>query len=214
MKISIILNVVFAAVLAVLLLKPGIITEGRGSDKEVTTMELKENNEIISVIHSRKSVRHFTGAAVTQEQLDTLIRAGMAAPTARDLRPWAFIGITDRAVLDALQEQLPYAKMLDKAGAAVIVCGIPSEGVPGRPGYWVQDCAAATQNILLAAESMGLGAVWTGVHPNDDRENLVRKIVNLPDSVVPLNVIPIGYPTGVDKPKDKYNPEKIHWQRW
>ncbi len=172
-------------------------------------------NPILQNIHNRKSVRSFTDEKVTQEQLETLLKAGMAAPTARNIQPWAFIAVTDRKTLDQLANALPYAKMLFRATAAIVVCGLPERAGSDSPeGYWVQDCSAATQNILLAAESLGLGAVWTGVYPRSERVNKVREILGIPEKVFPLNVIPIGYPSGIDKPKAKFRPENILWEKW
>jgi nitroreductase len=139
----------------------------------------------------------------------------MAAPSGRNQQPWAFIAITDPAVLGKLAEGLPYAKMLPQAGSAIVVCGYSVP--PSRPGskdLWEQDCAAATQNILLAAEAMNLGAVWTAVHPYPERQEYIRKIMNIPSNIYPFCVIPVGYPTGEEKPKDKFDSEKIHWEKW
>lgn len=173
------------------------------------------SNNTLDVIHSRKSVRHFTGEQVTKEQLETIVKAGMAAPSARNLQPWAFIVITERERLDKLADLLPYAKMLKTASAAVIVCGDLSKAATDvDQAYWVQDCSAASQNILLAVESLGLGAVWTAVYPYEDRMKTVIEELNLPEHIVPLNVIPIGYPTGEDKPKNKWKPENLHWNKW
>lgn len=119
-------------------------------------------NKTLEVIHNRKSVRHFTNQTITKEQIETLLRAGMAAPTAVKRQPWAFYVITQRETMDNLSEKLPYAKMWSQAQAAIVVCSdMDKAGTMKDLGYWVQDCSAATQNILLAAESMGLGAVWT-----------------------------------------------------
>lgn len=170
-------------------------------------------NKTLEVIHNRKSVRHFTNQAITKEQIETLLRAGMAAPTAVNRQPWAFYVITQRETLDLLSEKLPYAKMLSQAQAAIVVCGdMDKAGNLKDLGYWVQDCSAATQNILLAAESMGLGAVWTAAYPYDDRAKAVIEELNLPETHIPLNVIPIGYPTGEDLPKNKWNVDNIIWK--
>ena len=169
---------------------------------------------VLETIHSRKSVRDFVpGKTVSKEDLETLVRAGMAAPSAVNLQPWHFIIINERAVLDSLQTGLPYAKMLAKASAAIIVCG-DTEIKAGDMAFWEFDCSLASGNILLAAESMGLGAVFTAVHPDPQRVNFVRSFLKLPENITPLNVIPVGYPTGKDKPKDKYKPEKIHYNKW
>ena len=170
-----------------------------------------------TVLHNilqRKSVRAYTDRAVSHEQLDTLIRAAMAAPTGRDMRPWHFIVLEGRHQLSPLAEQLPYAKMLAEAQAAVVVCGDMSvtdkEGNPSR--NWTFDCSAATENLLLQAEAMGLGAVWTGVYPYDERLEAVKQVLQLPDHLIPLNVIPIGYPKGDPQPKDKYDPAKVEYR--
>lgn len=170
-----------------------------------------------TVLHNilqRKSVRAYSDRAVSHEQLDTLIRAAMAAPTGRDMRPWHFIVLEGRQQLSPLAEQLPYAKMLAEAQAAVVVCGDMSvtdkEGNPSR--NWTFDCSAATENLLLQAEAMGLGAVWTGVYPYDERIEAVKQALHLPDHLIPLNVIPIGYPKGDPQPKDKYDPAKVEYR--
>ena len=170
-----------------------------------------------TVLHNilqRKSVRAYTDRAVSHEPLDTLIRAAMAAPTGRDMRPWHFIVLEGRHQLSPLAEQLPYAKMLAEAQAAVVVCGDMSvtdkEGNPSR--NWTFDCSAATENLLLQAEAMGLGAVWTGVYPYDERIEAVKQALHLPDHLIPLNVIPIGYPKGNPQPKDKYDPAKVEYR--
>ena len=169
----------------------------------------------LSMIFERKSVRHFQNKAVSKEDLTTLVKAGMAAPSAVNKQPWAFVVITRRATLERLGEQLPYAKMLKQAAAAIVVCGDLHHALPGdAQELWIQDCAAATQNILLAAEALHLGAVWTAAYPADDRIDTVRQALALPEHIVPLNVIPIGYPTGDDKPKDKWNPDNVHWEAW
>ena len=172
------------------------------------------SQNVLHNILQRKSVRAYTDRAVSHEQLDTLIRAAMAAPTGRDMRPWHFIVLEGRHQLSPLAEQLPYAKMLAEAQAAVVVCGDMSvtdkEGNPSR--NWTFDCSAATENLLLQAEAMGLGAVWTGVYPYDERIEAVKQALHLPDHLIPLNVIPIGYPKGDPQPKDKYDPAKVEYR--
>ncbi len=168
----------------------------------------------LRVIHVRKSVRHFTGAAVSREQLQTILRAGMAAPTAVNKQPWAFVVVTGRAQLDSLAQGLPYAAMLRKAAAAIVVCALPGEAFHKQSEFAVIDCSLASQNILLAAEALGLGALWTECYPEKAAMGFVRTRLGIPADVIPLNVIPVGQPTGEDKPKDKFKPEKIHWGKW
>lgn len=158
---------------------------------------------------SRRSIRKFTGESIKEEDLNTIVKAGMAAPSAKNIQPWNFIIVTDRAILNNLYEALPYAKMLDKAGAAIIVCGDSKED------SWVVDCAAATENILLAAHALGYGAVWTAAYKYDARIEPVRKECKIPDDIIPLNVIPIGVLVEKNqKPLDKYKESKIHRDVW
>lgn len=178
--------------------------------------EVDKKAVVLENIFARKSVRSYTDQPVSREQLDTLVRAAMAAPSGRDMRPWKFVVVDDAALMDSLSRQLPYAKMLQEAAAAIVVCGDMSiVDKSGNPSVnWQFDCSAATQNLLLAAEAMGLGAVWTGVHPYEDRLAAVKRALILPEHIIPLNVIPIGYPKGEALPKDKYAAENIHYNGW
>ncbi len=168
--------------------------------------------DALSVIHSRKSVRKYLDKQVTKEHLEVLLRAGMAAPTAGDRRPWAFVVITDPAMLDTLSLATRNTRMLSSAAAAIAVCGNTSVGFKSE--VWVQDCSAASENILLAAEAIGLGAVWTGIYLNDEPTKYVKRVLGLPEEVFALNIISIGYPTGEEKPKNKWDPTRIHWGKW
>jgi nitroreductase len=171
-------------------------------------------NDTLSVIHSRKSVRNFTGKAVSKDDLEKIVKAGMAAPSAVNMQPWSFVVVTDRKKLDELCDALPYAKMLSKAGAAIIVCAEPKKAFAESNDFAIIDASLASENILLAVEALGLGAVFTAAYPDNDRMVSVRKILNIPQDIILLNVIPIGEPTGADKPKDKYKAEKVHWGKW
>ncbi|MGC9332346.1 MAG: nitroreductase family protein [Bacteroidales bacterium] len=173
-----------------------------------------QNKTMLSLIHNRKSVRHFQSGDIEKEKLKELVRAGMAAPSARDLRPWQFLIITNKNILNNLAEQLPYAKMLHDVPAAIVVMGDTTVKSPSGQSYWLQDTCAATENILLAAEALGLGAVWTALYPYEDRMSPVVEACHIPDHIVPLNIIPVGIPAGSDKPKDKWEPDKIHWNAW
>lgn len=171
---------------------------------------------VMNNILSRKSVRAYTDRPISKTQLDTLVRAAMAAPTGKDMRPWKFVIVDDKSVIDELAKGLPRAKMLAGAQAAIVVCGDMSitddKGEPSK--NWMLDCSAATENLLLMAESMGIGAVWTGVYPYEDRTKTVKEILNLPEEIKPLCVIPMGYPKGNPQPKDKYNKENVHYNKW
>jgi nitroreductase len=178
-----------------------------GSDKP-------RGDVMLDVIHSRKSVRHFTGVPATKGALDKILRAGMAAPSARNQQPWSFVAVTDRKKLDLLAAGLPSAKMLNKAGAAIVVCTDPEKAAGKSKEYALIDATLAGENILLAVEALGLGAVWTAVYPDLGLMEHVRSVLGIPKGVIPLNLIPVGVPTGEDKPKDKYKAERVHWEKW
>jgi len=170
---------------------------------------------IDSVIMTRVSVRSFTGETIPRDTLLRIAKAGMAAPSGVNIQPWDIVIVTDRAKLDLLCAELPYAKMLDKAAAAFVVCGNPEKDAKIAKLHWAVDCAAMTENILLAIHSLGLGAVWTAVHPYEDRLASVRRILGIPDNIVPLNVIPVGVIAGAaPPPKDKWNPAALHFDKW
>ena len=174
-----------------------------------------EKKDTISVIHSRKSVRSYTAKKVSRALLTKLVRAGMAAPTAMNRQPWVFIAIDDRATLDRLARGLKYAQMLRRAPAAIAVCGNMKRALSGpMKAFWVQDCSAAAQNVLLAAEASGLGAVWTAGYPVKPLMAHISRVLGLPGHIVPLCVIPVGYPDGDFLPKNKWKKEKLHWQKW
>ncbi len=169
-------------------------------------------DDALTVIYRRKSVRKYLDKPVSREQLTVLMKAGMAAPTAADKRSWAFVAVTERAVLDSLAESSPSGKMLRQAAAAIVVCGDTRRAL--NSNVWTQDCSAASQNILLAAEAIGLGAVWIGIYPEYFKYNHVRRTLGIPMEVIPLNIISIGWPTGAKKPKQKFDPDNIHWNEW
>ena len=169
---------------------------------------------VLENIHNRKSVRQYTAEPVSEEHIQTLLKAAMAAPSAVNYQPWRFVVVTEREQLDAMAEVLPFARMLKQAPLAIIVCG-ETLWFEGKENiFWQQDCSAVTQNLLLAAEALGLGAVWTGVYPDPQRSAELSAFLGLPETVQPLCAIPIGHPAGDDKPKDKWKPENIHYGKW
>jgi len=170
---------------------------------------------IEEVILTRSSNRSFAGAPISESTLERITRAAFAAPSAVNVQPWDLIIVTKRETFDSLGAALPYAKMLDKAGSAFVVCGNPSKDDSFAPRYWVQDCSAMAENILLAAHALDLGAVWTAVYPESDRIEVVRQILGIPRDRIPLCVIPIGVIVGTAaEPKDKFNPSAIHRDHW
>lgn len=168
------------------------------------------SNETMKTILNRKSVRDYTQKEISKEDLQDLLKAGMAAPSSRDRRPWQFIVISDKEILQSLGGKLKTAAALKGANKAVVVCG--DTIISGN--CWFLDCSAAAENILLAAESKGIGAVWTAVYPYADRDSIVRQAMELPDHIMPLAIIPLGYPSGIDTPKDKFDESRIHQNKW
>ena len=169
---------------------------------------------VIENIMTRTSIRQFTDQPVSKDTLDILVKAGMAAPSAVNKQPWAFVVITEKEVLDSLMAVHPYSN-LKTATAAIVVCGNMQETLEGSAAeYWVQDCSAATENILLAAHAYGLGAVWCGVYPNEERIPGVKEVLGLPEYIMPLDIVTLGYPDENPAPKDKWKPEKVHYQKW
>ncbi len=169
----------------------------------------KSPNAAIDNILARKSVRTFADKEVEDEKVYWMLKAAMAAPSGMDNRPWEFVVIKNRESLDALAKVLPYAAMLADVPMAIIVCGDVN-----RSSYWYLDCSTAAQNLLLAAESLELGAVWTAAFPYEDRMAAIKEFVSLPENVLPLCVIPVGYPNGDEQAKDKYDTSKIHWEKY
>ena len=168
--------------------------------------------DAIETILTRRSIRAYTGQPIPAELVELLLKAAMQAPSAGNQQAWQFVVLTDRVRLNALAEVLPYGKMLTTAPLSIVVCG--DLAIEKSKGYWVQDCSAATQNILLAAHSLGLGAVWLGVYPREERVRDVRKALGIPETVTPLCAIAVGYPAEQKPRTDRYNAERVHTDGW
>lgn len=168
--------------------------------------------DALHAIHTRRSIRKFTGEPVTEEQLETLLKAAMTAPSAGHAMPWWFVVATDRAVLDAVPDFHPYAAMCRQAPAAILVCGDPT--LEKYSGFWVQDCSAAVENLLLAARALELGAVWTGIYPDEARMRGARALFGVPEHVVPLALVPVGPTDQPSVAKERYNPARVHRDKW
>ena len=172
-------------------------------------------NETIRTIMTRPSVRAFLDKHVPEEIVEQLLRAAMAAPSAKNSQPWAFVLIRDRAELEKLGAALPNAKMTATAPLALAICGVRDKALPGEAhDYWIQDCAAATENFLLAVHALGLGAVWTGVHPISERIAILKETLRLPEGVEPFCLIPFGWPACPAAVKDKWDPAAVHTDVW
>lgn len=184
------------------------------------------DNAPIRNILSRKSVRSFTDREVTDEQVNVILRSAMAAPSGRDIRPWSFVVLRDRGQYGRIFGDDNFnMRIYLKSSVVVVVCAdttvvMKARKDPDRPmsiqpnGTWRDDMGACTENLLLAAESLGLGAVWTACYPYTDRYEPVKRELGLPSEVVPYAVIAIGWPDALYEPKDKWDPERIHYDKW
>ena len=169
-------------------------------------MELKE------VLLKRRSVRKFTEEPVSKEQIDELLHAAMSGPSACNKKPWEFYVITNEKTLEEIKSASQFTKF--SAKLAIVVCGNLSKALPMKMAeYWIQDCSAATENILLRATDLGLGAVWCGIHPQKRSEEKVRKLLSIPQSQVPLNIIYIGHPAEEPEGRDQYEEARVHFIR-
>jgi|GEM_PF-112297 len=166
----------------------------------------------MDAILSRRSIRKYTGEHVPDQLVKELLQAAMSAPSAGNQQPWHFIVLRHRDTLTKITEFHPYSQMLKEASVAIVVCG--DESLEKHPGYWVQDCSAATENILIAAQEKGLGAVWLGVYPREDRVTALRKLLGIPEAVTPLSIVSIGYPAEKKEPANRYNEQRIHYDKW
>ena len=167
---------------------------------------------ILDVIMNRRSIRKYTGEAVPEAVLQDLLRAGMYAPSAVNKQPWHFILLREKEKLLALSKLHPYASMLPSAAAAIVVCG--DEQLSNTPAYWPVDCAAATENILLAAHGLGLGGVWLGVYPRQERISAIAIYFELPAHIHPFSIISLGYPAEKRAMPERYKTERVHYDKW
>ena len=176
--------------------------------------EKSENmNATVQTILTRKSVRQFTAEPITEAQIDTLLRCAMAAPSAVNSQPWDFIVVTDRSLLDTIGTRYPNTRISSNVQVAIVPCGNMQKTFAAAPDFWIDDLSAATENLLLAAHSMGLGAVWCGIY-HTERVAGIQQILGLPEYIVPLCIVPIGHPAEDPEPKDKFKTENIHYNCW
>jgi nitroreductase len=213
MNKSNILNIILAISLVVISIKAAYFSYQEKSSEACE--ERTTENAILNNILTRTSIRDYENKQIDECKIDSLLQAAMSAPTARNQQPWKFVVINDKEILKTISEQFKSMRMAEKAPIAIVVCGDLDLALDGEGrDYWVQDASAATENLLLAAHSMGLGAVWCGIYPIQERVDTLSKLLNLPDNIVPLNVIPIGYPAENPNPKDKWKPENVRYNTW
>ncbi len=160
---------------------------------------------------TRRSIRRYTGEEVSPELERMLLEAAMAAPSAHGRQPWRFIVVRSRETLDRIPEYHQYSRMLKEASLAVVVCG---DNKVQTTDFWAHDCSAATENMLIAANALGLGAVWLGVHPGEELVRNTRELLGIPEHVTPLCIVSVGHPAEEKPPGDRYDESKVHREKW
>lgn len=168
--------------------------------------------EIIEAIKTRRSIRKFNTQTVLPDVIRQLLDAAMSAPSAGNQQPWHFVVIDQRRILDQVPAIHPYAGFCKDAPLAILVCG--DTRLEKYQGFWVQDCSAATQNLLLAAHAKGLGAVWTGIYPIEERVQGFRELLDLPEEVIPLALVVLGYPDQTPPAQERYREDRVHRNMW
>jgi nitroreductase len=166
----------------------------------------------MSTMLSRRSIRKYTGESVADETVTALLEVAMSAPSAGNQQPWHFVVIRSQEVRDLIPTFHPYAAMTPHASVVIAVCG-DLNGLKYQD-LWVQDCSAATENLLLAAHEIGLGAVWLGVYPIQERVEGIRRLLGLPEHVIPLSLVAVGYPAESPPPANRFNPHRVHQDHW
>ncbi|MHB1318964.1 MAG: nitroreductase family protein [Anaerolineae bacterium] len=168
----------------------------------------------IDDLFARRSIRKFRDMPVTDDQVNLLLEAAMAAPSAGNRKPWHFVVVRDPETRRRIAASHPYAKMAIEAPVVIVPCGQPELSFADRPAFWTQDVSAATENILLAAVALGLGAVWCGVFPNEERVIEARAILSIPEDIIPLCYIPVGVPAEEKEPRTQYDAARVHLESW
>lgn len=201
-----------------------LIVSSCGS-KEAPVKDQGVDNATIRTIMNRKSVRAFTDQAIPAGYMEAMLKAAMAAPSGMNVQPWSFVVLSDKSQYERIFEDNFNMRIFNSATAVVVFCAdttvarVPRDNPDAAPvvmpnRIWRDDMGACTENFLLAAESLGLGAVWTACYPYDDRYTSVKRELGLPANVMPYCVVAVGYPAGDEQPKDKWKPERIHYDKW
>jgi len=166
----------------------------------------------MEAIFKRKSVRKFLDRAITDDQIKQIVKAAMAAPSAGGAQHWHFVVLRDKDLKSTIAKRYPNIAPLESAPVGVLICADTSLEV--YPGFWMLDCAAATQNILLMATELGLGGVWCAVYPDEEKMKGIKELLKLPESVQPFSIVPVGYPAEKIEPEDRFSEERIHYDSW
>jgi nitroreductase len=170
--------------------------------------------ERLGFIFGRRSIRVYKPGEVSEDVVQTLLEAAMAAPSAVAKDPWRFIVVRNRLTLGKIADALPNGAMLRDAELGIIVCGDIEAAHDRQLSYLLQDCSAAIENLLLAVHAVGLGACWLGVHPREDRVRKLSALLGLPSTVIPIAGIAIGWPAETKEARTRYNPDLVHYEKW
>lgn len=172
---------------------------------------MEMQNPVLETLYDRRSIRDYKETPVPEDLVLEILKAAQYAPSARNTRPWHFVVVTDRELINTLRSRHPYASMLEKAPVCIVVCGDESKATPG---YWMIDCAAATENMLLAAKALGLGTCWMGVAPREERMSAVTEVLHLPEGIKPFAMVAVGYPAREPARPNRFEASRIHYNGW
>ncbi len=168
--------------------------------------------EAYKALLTRRSIRKYEGWKIPKELVNEILKAAMYAPSAKNQQPWCFLAVDERKILDRIPAFHPYANMLKQASLALLVCC--DKNLIKSEGYWIQDCSAATENILIASHDQGIGSVWLGVYPREDRVKGMRNLFKLPENIIPFSLISLGYPDEIKQQPERFDEKRIHWNKW
>lgn len=203
-----------AVALVAVSVRLGAVTSANADAEQAA---VNSGDAVIDCIMTRTSVRSYSDRQVDDSTINKILRAGMASPTAANQQAWHLEVITNQNLKDSISASFEYAKMVEHCSFAVVVCGDMDRlfaGDKADGGFWVQDCSAMSENMLLAAHALGVGGVWCGVYPMADREEILRRILKLPANLTPLNIMSFGYPAAAATPKEKWDPAKVHYNAY
>ena len=168
--------------------------------------------DALDALLTRRSIRKYDPAPVPADTVRRMLEVLMQSPSAADARPWHFVVLDRRELLDRLEAAMPHCEMLKTAPSAILVCADPS--LEKIPGFWVQDCSAATENLLIAVHALGYGGVWIGLHPVAERERALREALGIPAGIVPFSLVAFGRPAEVLPRENRFDPARVHANGW
>lgn len=178
------------------------------------SQRIQNGGYMMNAILERRSIRKYLNKPIPKEKIELILEAAMSAPSAGNGQPWQFIVVDDKKRLKAITEIHSYSKMLTEASHAIIVCGDMKRKNKFIEEFWIQDCSAATENMLIMAQDLGLGAVWLGTYPMKEVMEGIRKLFDLPEYIIPFSIISLGYPAEEKAPINRFDETRVHWNKW